>query len=299
VSADASAPPPAPPEPKRAPPPGSSGPTDAVGLVGEAGRIVPEGAETILFVNGAAIRKLPSADAFRRAITSTLVGWDQFMPVDLVDPIRDIDWVVIAGSLMLGSTQKNVFLAHYNVPEPAADVVTNKLVARMPKGKREGNGLTAEIDGAPRAYLRPKAGVLAIVPPEDGKRVADVLGRAKVAASVRPGEALRVVWNGRRRAWATHVPRAVTRARAWILAGDDGHLRVAAEGDCADEGAASEAVGELHDELDRVTQSTFARLLLGPLAEAKALWSDAHVVRYDAPLDDRIVEFIGGAAGPP
>jgi hypothetical protein len=297
-SASAPPPPPAPVE-KKKPPQGSDGPVDGVGLVGEAGRIFPPSPEAMLFVNSVRIRSHPSADAFRRAITSILVGWDMFMPTDLVDPIKDIDWTIIAGSLMLGSTQQNVFLAHYNVPEPRADVITKQLAARLPKGKLlKSNSLTAEIDGAPRTYLRPKPGVLAIFPPDDAKSISEILAKADVPGAVRPNELMRIMWNGRRRGWATSVPHALKKLRMWITTGDDQKMRLSGEGECENEAAAEEAAAQLRGTIEHFAQSTFVRMAAGPLLDPSNLWADGRFVRYDAPLDERLLDVATSFNGP-
>jgi hypothetical protein len=171
----------------------------------------------------------------RHILLGTLPGWSTFMPYDVVDPIVDVDWVMMAGSLVLGTTASNVYIAHYNLSEAQADVAMEALVKTLPRAVATnafGHGaFSAFIDGADRLYVRPRPGVLAIVPLADGKRIAALLADAEVPADVRPGEIVRVVDNGAQRL-ATHVTPQIRRARYWLTAthGDATTLRV--EGDC-------------------------------------------------------------------
>src|SRR3954462_9147924 len=64
------------------PPPGSDGPADAVGMIGDAGKIFPADATTVMLVNTAAMRVHPMGPRAMQLLTTVLVGWDQFMPID-------------------------------------------------------------------------------------------------------------------------------------------------------------------------------------------------------------------------
>ncbi|HEY8078109.1 MAG TPA: hypothetical protein VIF62_28475 [Labilithrix sp.] len=280
---------------KRTAPPGSNGPADATSMIGAPGAIVTADVESLMLWNSAEIRKQRTAEAFGHALTSTLVGWDMFMPSDLVDPVKDIDWVLIAGSLMLGSTSENLFLAHYNVPEDRAEAVVKQLVARLPHAKRDGRGLTAEIDGATRVYLRPKPGVLAIVPPAEAKRVTDALGAIDLPVSVRPGELVRVVVNHHVRGLGSWLPPSMRRFRVWIPVLGDATMRIAAESDLPDEAEAATAAFDVRTQLASLRRQTFFRIAAGGLLDPENVWADGRTVRYDAPIDERLVELVGNA----
>ncbi|HSO36904.1 MAG TPA: hypothetical protein VLT33_30470, partial [Labilithrix sp.] len=284
----------------RALPAGSNGPRDAVGMIGDAGKVFPDEATTVLLVNSAVMRAHPLGTRAMQLLTSVLVGWDQFMPIDLVHPVRDLDWVLLAGTLVMGSTRNAVFVSRYNVPEAKADLVSAELMKRLANGKKTKLGVagvtsfTATVDGAERAYVRPKAGVLAIVPAADGKRTAELLATADVATAPRPGELVRIAWPRASRA-PLPVPRAVRALRIWINGAAKDELTIAAEGECSDEAAALAAADDLRSRL-RARAPGFARAVLRPVIDDAAIWADGNVVRYEAKLPEALLEMAAGLA---
>lgn len=276
-------------------PEGSDGPGDAVGMIGEAGRIFPESATTFMLTNNAAMRAHPLGPRLMQLITTVLIGWDQFMPVDLVPPSRDLEWVMLAGTLVMGATRSAVFLSRYSVSEPAADVVSAELMKRLGNAKKTKLGVTgatsfnAIVDGTERAYVRPKPGVLAIVPSAEGQHVAEVLAKTSIPNAVRSGELVRVSWPHAARV-AFSFPRAVKAVRMWITGPSKDELTLAAEGDCSDGATASDAVDELRERLRSSAPPGFARAMLRPFIEDAAIWADGKVVRYEAKLAEGMLD---------
>jgi hypothetical protein len=278
--------------------PGSNGPKDAVGMVGDAGKIVAPDPVTVLLVSSMTIRTHPMGARAMQLLTSVLAGWGQFMPMDLIDPAKDVDWVLLTGSLVMGSTQQNVFLARYNVSEKRADLVSAELMKRLKNGRKTQLGVpgassfTAMVDGADRVYVRPKPNVLAIVPAADGKRAAELLKSAEVKAVLRPGELARVSWRDAQRL-PLPVPNGVTALRVWINGTANSELVIAAEGDCSDAMVAAEAVDDLRSEL-RANTPGFARTLFRPFIDDAAIWADGSTLRYEAKLPEGLLEMLAG-----
>jgi len=133
-------------------PAGSNGPKDPEGMVGPAGKTAPSPYTMALLVNSAAMRAHPLGQRVLSALTGVLVGWGTFMPMDLVHPLKDVDWVLLVGNLVMGHTDDNTFLSHHNLPEKKADTVSAQLMKRL-NGKKTALGFNAEVDGAERAYL--------------------------------------------------------------------------------------------------------------------------------------------------
>ena len=67
-------------------------------------------------------------------------------------------------------------------------------------------------------------------------------------------------------------------------------LVVAAEGECRDHDEAEDAAQQLRDSLDRACERKLARLMAGDLCDSSHIWVDGVTVRYDAPLDERLIE---------
>jgi len=266
-------------------PAGSDGPGDAVGMIGEAGRVFPESATTFMLTNNAAMRAHPLGPRLMQLITTVLI----------VPPSRDLEWVMLAGTLVLGSTRSAVFVSRYSVSEPAADVVSAELMKRLGNAKKTQLGVAgvksfnAVVDRAERAYLRPQPGVLAIVPSSEGQHVAEVLAKTSIPSAVRPGELVRVSWPHATRV-AFPLPHAVKAVRVWITGPSKNELTIAAEGDCSDGAAALDAVDELRERLRNSAPPGFARAMLRPFIEDAAIWADGKVVRYEAKLAEGMLD---------
>jgi len=248
---------------------GWRGPRDATGLIGAGGAAVTGTPETIVLVHSAAIRVDARREPLRQILLGALPGWNTFMPYDVVDPIVDVDWVLMAGSLVLGTTASNVFIAHYNLSEARADSAMATLLKTLPRAlvaNSFGRGaFTAFIDGADRVYMRPRPGVLAIVPLADGKRIAELLAGVDVPADVRPGEILRVVDNGASRIASLGAPQ-IQSARYWMTATRGEITMVRAEAECPTESDALAAAASLTLRLRAVGSSMMTRLLAPWLA---------------------------------
>ena len=283
-----------PPSPRTAPPPlpaGANGPRDARAMIGEAGDLVPAPHRATLLVSSAAVRAHPWGDSIGMTITAVFSGWGDFMPYDVVHPMKDVDWVMMSGSLVMGSTQQNVFLARYNLSEPKADTAAATLLKRLPGAKKTDVGvkgvtaLTAHIDGADRLYLRPKPAVLAIVPPSESKRAVELLRRVDLPQSVRPGELLRIAYSsGTKLRMFGALPNAVDGMRAWLEGTRDGGLVAHAELDCPTNEQAEGASRELEDRIGRALATPLVRIAFGGLAERVRVWPDGSVVRVRAEI---------------
>jgi hypothetical protein len=285
------------PEPPRArlpPPPlpaGANGPRDAREMIGDAGELAPAPHRATLLVSSAAVRAHPWGDVLGKAITAVFSGWGDFMPYDVVHPTKDVDWVMMSGSLVLGSTQQNVFVARHNLTEPKADAAAGALLKRLPAAKKTDVGvkgvvaLTAHIDGADRLYLRPKPGVLAIVPPPEAKRAVELLRRVELPASVRAGELVRVAYSkGTRLRMFSALPSSVDGMRAWLEAAKEGGVVAHAELDCGTAEQAAAAADDLADRIGAALSSPLVRVAFGALKERMRIWPDGATVRVRAEL---------------
>lgn len=284
----------------RTPPParpaGANGPADARGMIGDAGDLEPTPHRATLLVSSAAVRAHPSGETIGKLITGVFNGWDTFMPYDVVHPMRDVDWVLMSGSLVMGSTQQNVFLAHYNLPEPKADAAAATLLKRLPSAKKTdlGPGVTAfttTLDGADRLYLRPKAGVLAIVPPSEGKRAVALLQKANVPTSVRPGELFRVAYSGGAKLRLFDVlPASVGVMRAWGEPGPDAGIVVHGEGECSSESEAEQVARQLEDRIASTGTPAIVRAMIGGMLERTRVWPDGSTVRIRVEINQQELE---------
>ena len=287
------------PAPEDAPLPlGANGPTDAVGLIGEAGAILPPNPETLLLVNSAEIRKHPNAESIRRLVMKGLVGWDMFMPHDIVDPIREVDWALVSGSIYLRHTDRTTFLAHYNLDDARTDAAIALLLKRLAKPSREGpRSFTATVDGARHWYAVPRVGTLLIAPIDKGADMAARFAKVSLPASVRPGELVRLSGDLARSPVAGYFPEDVKTFRLWILREGDG-LSIHFEGECVDEAAAEVAVVAGRGRLASFGRSAIVRMVARKLIAPDLVRRSGKTVRYDAVVEGALLlaaaDFAGG-----
>lgn len=282
-------------------PPGANGPTDAAGLIGEAGAILPSNPESLLLVNSAEIRKHPNAESIRRLVMSGLVGWNMFMPHDIVDPIREVDWALVSGSIFLRHTEKTTFLAHYNLDDARTDTAIALLLKRLAKTSREGpRSFTATVDGARHWYAVPRVGTLLIAPIGPNETRSDMAARfakVNVPASVRPGEVVRLSGDLARSPVAGTFPEEVKTFRLWILPEGDG-LSIHFEGECIDEAAAEVALVTGRRRLASFGRSALVRMVARKLIAPDLVRRTGKTIRYDAVVEGALLlaaaDFAGG-----
>jgi hypothetical protein len=262
-------------------------------MVGDAGKIVPAHVQTTLLVNSAAIRAHRTGDALTRLAMVVLPGWDAFMPVDVVHPIRDLDWVVLAGSLQLGSTRDDYYVGAYNVDESKADAITRELMTRARPTQKSKTWFVTNVDGGRRAYTRPQPGLLAIVPADERAATNERLRQIDAPHRVRPGELLRLATTPasfRVAGLPFSMPQGMKAARIWLREIDASNdLLLAAEGDCDDESSARIAADDLREQLKRSVPG-LVRVAVRHLLDYATVWVDGKVVRYEARVPAALVE---------
>ena len=240
--------------------PSNRGPADPQAVLGAAGDIQADVVLVYLIINAEEIKKNPEAPKLGKLLTA-VPQWHDFMDGTDVDPVRDMDWLMISGPALV-HTEEDVVLIHYSAPDAVVDkaiaVVSAKY--RGPAGPIGGpidagvpgvKASLAHADRAQRVLIRPQPHVLAVVPPKDWKgrdmveRTARQLAPpAKVRARLKAGEAfyMRVV--------KPHnalglIPESITEMRMVIKTRPDDGVDIFIEGDTRDPEAAAQAAEAL------------------------------------------------------
>jgi hypothetical protein len=189
-----------------------------------------------------------------------------------------------------------VVLAHHRVVNDAADSVFTTLTARLggrplETGVPGVKSFSARVDSSPRAFLLPKASVLAIVPEASASAVATQLVAAVVPERVRPGELLRVSYRERPRGLLA-LPVDVGAMRAWVTG--SGQTALAnVEADCADEAAATAAAEALMPALrHELGQHWMLRIFTNDLLERTTVWADGRTLRVKVDLREDDVRLV-------
>jgi len=295
--------------------PASGGPRDPQAVIGAAGDIQVDKVLVMVILNGEIIRKSSVAPSLARLLRR-VDQWDAFMHGTDIDPLKDIDWIMISGPSVQNTT-RDVVLVRYGATDAkvghAMDVVAESYAQHgggdaFDAGVGSMKAVRSFADGAERVVMMPHPHVLAVVPSGAASKVARQLARASVPAHVRPGEALYM-----RVADPHHpmpaIPAAITELRLRIVPTDDDGADVFVEGDTASPEAAKQAAGEIETffrNFNGSLQGLAARAMTGGLLDGVEVTSQGSLVKlHVAASHEQIVAVISlagdlpGVAPPP
>lgn len=151
-----------------APPAPSFG--DPVALAGDAGQIADPNANVRLMIYATVIREHAIGAEVGKLLRRT-PQWSDFFGTSDIDPIRDVDRVLIAGPQLRDSSEVVAVVQHHLPPE-RIDAAFDQLVAR--KGEwidREAHLARARADRAPRLFAAPNDKLVIVTPPQLEKQV--------------------------------------------------------------------------------------------------------------------------------
>lgn len=198
----------------------------------------------MLVINAEVIRKNP-VGATIGYLLRALPQWDQFMAGTTLDPVRDIDWIVISGPSLV-NTERDVVLIHYSAPDTTMDRAVAAIGRRttgggfIDAGVRGVKATLAHADRAERVILRPQSRVLAVVPPSAASKVARQLVGARVMAPIREGDAVYLRFVSPHRA-IPDLSDAIHELRLRVVPRADEGADVYVDGDTDDAAAAAAA----------------------------------------------------------
>ncbi len=249
------------------------------GIVGAA--LLADANLVDLVVNAEVIRLHP-VGAKMGFLLRGIPQWDEFMSGTDIDPVRDADWVQIAGPSLI-NTARDVVLIHYSAPDAvidrAIDVVSRKYDRGGPfdAGVPGVRATLAHADRAERVLLRAQPHVLAVVPPSVAEKSARQLHDVRLPAHNHPGEAvyLRLV-NPHHP--MPEVPEAISEMRLRVVPRPDLGADVFVEGDTKDASSAGEAADELR-KLVRRHNDAFTSMLTHGLFDHVETSSEGPMVK--------------------
>jgi hypothetical protein len=283
--------------------PGPGGPRDPQAIVGAAGDIQVDKVLVMVVVNAEVIRKSPSGPTLA-ALLRRVDQWDQFMRGTDIDPVKDIDWIIISGP-SIQNTTRDVVLVHYSASDAKVDHAMDVVAGNYPQGGAFDAGVGSMkavrsfSDGAERVVLQPRPHVLAVVPTSAAAKVARQLATASVPAHVRKGEALylRVVDPHHP---MPQIPAELSELRLRIVPTDDDGADVLLDGDTASPEAARKAAGEIQALLQTINGSMIGigvRFAAGDLLDGIEVTTQGSVVKVHLHASAEQIAGILGLAG--
>jgi len=164
---------------------------DPVALSGAAGKLAKSGAKVRIKIDTDKVRQHPLGPRIGE-ILGRVPQWYDFLGPAKLDPIRDIDRLLIAGPELRNSSQV-VAVLRYNVPESVMETAIDSLVQRSSGEWLSGatRAASARADRAERIFAFFAPQLLAIVPPT-AKRDALKRWPAKTKLDPIPGDAVLV-----------------------------------------------------------------------------------------------------------
>lgn len=136
---------------------------DPVALAGSAGSIADSNANVKMFLFTEVVREHPLGVKIGELLRRT-PQWRDFFGPSNIDPVQDIDRVLIAGPQLRNSSQV-VAVVQHNMGRERIEVAFNGLVARQGKWiDREGLVAKARADGADRVFAAPNDKVVLVAP---------------------------------------------------------------------------------------------------------------------------------------
>lgn len=277
-------------------------PNPMAALTGDAKKVIDRDANVRLVIYPEKIRNHPLAPRIG-ALLGSVYQWRDFFGPSKLDPMRDVDRIMIVGPELRDSTNVAAIIQH-NVGAARMHEALDALVRADPDhGEWLDAGVpaaTAYADRAPRVLVMPSSNVVVVVPP--GLRdVALSLKRPRIPKPT----GSEVVWayavNPWRpaRALGVQLPKTLTWAKVWVTPSDNGGAVVEAEAQDESAEAASKHAGELNaqiqDALSTVASfSLLGQMLLGTkavrLVEHVEITADGDKLRGTATLTEQQIE---------
>lgn len=138
---------------------------DPMALAGKIAKVADSNANVRLFIFADVIRNHPLGPRVGALLQRT-PQWNDFFGTTDIDPIRDVDRVLIAGPQLRNSSQVVAVVQHH-LPEPVIDAAFEQLVQR--KGEwidKKARLARAQADRAQRIFAAPNAAVVVVAPPQ-------------------------------------------------------------------------------------------------------------------------------------
>lgn len=164
--------------------------SDPVALAGEAGKVADANANVRLIINSEVIRT-HALGARIGTLLASVYQWRDFFGPTRIDPVRDIDRLLIAGPQLRDSSGVVVVIQH-NTSEQKMRQAVDALVKRDPQGKwltEKVPAAVARADRAQRYFVFPGPHVVVVAPPSAAQSALSLGPKARIPAP-KGGEAM-------------------------------------------------------------------------------------------------------------
>ena len=242
-----------------------------------------------LLLNVALIRQHPVGQRIGPLLNG-IPQWADFMKgsQNMVDPIRDAEWLLIYGPSLI-HTEKDAIFLKYTLPDALVDKTIETVTKKYDKGGPFDAGVPGvkahlgHADNSERVFLRVQPHEAAVVPPPKAHDFALLLKQHSVDPGLRAGEAVRLVVRDPYRQVAVpglKFPESMSEVRLWVVPRvSDGGADVYAEGECKDEEAATDVLERTKEMIARQNASILVRIATRGLMSNVDLKQDGKIVK--------------------
>jgi hypothetical protein len=279
-------------------------PNPMAGLVGDARKVVDADANVRLVVYPEKIRNHPLGPRIGRLLGS-IYQWRDFFGPTKLDPIRDVDRIMIVGPELRDSSKVAAILKVNVGAARLRDAVDAIVKADADHGEWLDAGIpaaTAYADRAPRIFALPSPNVVVVVPPT-AKDAALGLRRVNIPKA----QGSEVLWAYAVNPWRParllrlDIPKTIKWAKVWVTPAEGGGALVEAEGEDESPEAAEADAGRLMAVINQnlALADTIGSILGGvlgvqapKLVEKIELHAEGSRIRGSAVLTEAQVELV-------
>ena len=243
-------------------------PNPMAALTGETKKVIDQDANVRLVIYPEKIRNHPLAPRIGQLLASVYQWRDFFGPAKL-DPIRDVDRIMIVGPELRDSSKVAAIIQH-NVGQARMREALDAIVRADPEhGEWLDAGIpaaTAYADRAPRVLAMPSPNIVVVVPP-NLKDAVLALKRPRIAKSTGP----EVVWAYAVTPWRAarairlELPHSIAWAKVWVIPSEGGGAVVEAEAEDESPESAARHAQELDGQIKDALSLAASVSLLGQL----------------------------------
>jgi len=274
-------------------------------LSGDAKKVVDADANVRLVVYPEKIRNHPLGPRIGRMLGS-IYQWRDFFGPSKLDPIRDVDRIMIVGPELRDSSKVAAILKLNVGPSRVREAIDAIVKADTEHGEWLDAGIpaaTAYADRAPRIFAMPSPNVVVVVPPTAKEAVLKLPKNLNIRKAAGP----EVLWAYAVNPWRParmlrlDLPKTIRSAQVWVTPREGGGALVEAEGEDESPEAAERDAAAIMSLINQnlALADTIGSILGGvlgvqapKLVEKVELHADGSKIRGSAVLTEQQLELI-------
>jgi hypothetical protein len=227
---------------------------DPIAAAGGAGKISAKDPNVQVLIAGNVIRKHQLGAAFARILV-LIPEWHQFFADSPIDPIRDLNHLLITAPRFRGDTSKVVAVMDFNVPEAKIKAAVDAIVNNVNGEWLDDTPVPtahAKVGGGDRLFAMVPSKRLLVVLPFEAKDQLEGLKKSKGFPNSKVGIAISMVSPARPFKGLFALPDTLKWLRLAVMPTADGGADVAIEGGDASEKDAQKHAPEITKAFDQV-----------------------------------------------